>query len=188
MDKLILKIGFYSIYEKTKEKSKVFVIDNGKTIYSIKYKKHFPNPNREVKEFLKLEDAKKYAIKKIKKYSLDKEKKIQSVPKSLYLVIIKEEKTGNIFVKVGITSKKYIFRRFSKIYGYEGYQVESILRRIHTKDAEKLEETIKNKLKQKYNIKKFKPLMENFSGYSECFSYDSLNEIIFIFDSVTKNC
>jgi hypothetical protein len=62
------------------------------------------------------------------------------------------------------------------------------LRRIHTKDAEKLEETIKNKLKQKHNIKKFKPLMENFSGYSECFSYDSLNEIIFIFDSVTKNC
>lgn len=187
MDKLILKVGFYSIYEKTTQKGKIYVTDNGKTVYSVKYKKYYPNLNREIKEFNNLEDAKKHAFKKIKKYSIEKEKKIEKLPKSLYLVTIKEEKTGIVFVKVGITSKKYIFRRFSKMYGYEGYQVESILRRIDTKNAEKLEEIIKDKLKQKYNVKKFKPLMENFSGYSECFCYDSLNEIIFIFDSITKN-
>ena len=101
---------------------------------------------------------------------------------------MKEEKTGKTFVKVGITSKRFILRRFSKDYGYEGYTLETILRRIDTKDAEKLEETIKEKLNKKRGVKKFKPLLENFSGYSECFSYDSVNEIISIFDSLTKDC
>ena len=61
-----------------------------------------------------------------------KKKKLDKLPKSLYLVLLKEEKSGNIFVKVGITSKKYIMRRFSKKYGYEGYTLEKILRRIDT--------------------------------------------------------
>ena len=100
---------------------------------------------------------------------------------------MKEEKTGNTFVKVGITSKKFIFRRFSKEYGYEGYTLQNILRRIDTKNAEKLEEKIKDKLKKNMGVKKFRPILENFHGYSECFSYDSLNHIVEIFDSLTKN-
>jgi hypothetical protein len=187
MDKPILKIGFYSIYEKTTNNSKKYVVDNGKLIYSSRYKKYFPNPNRDVKEFNTIEDAKKYASKKVEVYSKIKKKKLETVPKSLYLIIMKEEKSGKSFVKVGITSKRFILRRFSKSYGYEGYQIETILRRIDTKDAEKLESAIKEKLKKKRGVKKFKPLLENFSGYSECFSYESLNDIILIFDNLTKN-
>lgn len=187
MDKLILKVGFYSIYEKVTHKSKKYVADNGKLIYSKRFKKYFPNPNRDVKEFNSIEDAKQYASKKIKKYSKDKEKKIEKLPKSLYLIVMKEESTGVDFVKVGITSKRFILRRFSKDYGYEGYKLETILRRIDTKDAEKLESLIKDKLKKKRGVKKFRPLLENFSGYSECFTYDSLGDIIMIFDSLTKN-
>jgi hypothetical protein len=187
MNKLILKVGFYSIYEKTTNNSKKYITDNGKLLYSTRYKKYFPNPNRDVKEFNTVEDAKNYASKRVTKYSNLKKKKIETLPKSLYLIIMKEEKTGKSFVKVGITSKKFIMRRFSKTYGYVGYQIETILRRIDTKDAEKLESQIKEKLKKKRGVKKFKPLLENFSGYSECFSYDSLNDIIMIFDGLTKN-
>lgn len=56
MDNLILKVGFYSIYERVTSKNKVFVVDNGKIIYSNRFKKYFPNPNRDVKEFKNLED------------------------------------------------------------------------------------------------------------------------------------
>jgi DNA-binding Lrp family transcriptional regulator len=101
---------------------------------------------------------------------------------------MKEESTGRTFVKVGITSKKFIMRRFSKDYGYVGYILETILRRIDTKDAEKLEEKIKDTLSKKRGVKKYRPLLENFSGYSECFSYDSLSEIVRVFDSLTKDC
>jgi hypothetical protein len=101
---------------------------------------------------------------------------------------MKEESSGVTFVKVGITSKRFILRRFSKDYGYEGYQLTTILRRIDTEDAEVLEQKIKDKLGKKRGVKKYRPLMENFSGYSECFSFDSINEIIEIFDSLTKDC
>jgi hypothetical protein len=30
-------------------------------------------------------------------------------------------------------------------------------------------------------------LLENFSGYSECFSYNSLSDIVGVFDKLTKN-
>jgi len=187
MDKLILKVGFYSIYEKVTHKSKKYVVDSGKLVYSKRFKKYFPNPNRDVKEFNTIEDAKQYATKKLSKYTKEKKKKIDSLPKSLYLIVMKEESSGKDFVKVGITSKRFILRRFSKDYGYEGYQLQTILRRIDTKDAEKLEEQIKDKLNKKRGVKKFKPLLESFSGYSECFTYDSLNDILMIFDSLTKN-
>jgi len=103
------------------------------------------------------------------------------------LVLIKEESSGKTFVKVGITSKRFIMRRFSKAYGYEGYIVETILRRIDTPDAEKLESDIKEKLNKKRSVKKYRPLLESFSGYSECFDYNGLEDIITIFDSLTKN-
>jgi hypothetical protein len=75
-------------------------------------------------------------------------------------------------------------RRFSKAYGYEGYIVESILRRIETPNAEKLESDIKEKLNKKRSVKKYRPILESFSGYSECFNYDGLDEIIKIFDEL----
>jgi hypothetical protein len=64
--------------------------------------------------------------------------------------------------------------------------VESILRRIDTPDAEKLESEIKDKLNKKRSVKKYRPLLESFSGYSECFDLLSLEEIVKIFDSISS--
>jgi hypothetical protein len=79
-------------------------------------------------------------------------------------------------------------RRFSKAYGYDGYVVESILRRIDTPNAEKLESDIKDTLNKKRSVKKYRPILESFSGYSECYNYLCLEDIITIFDSLTKGC
>ena len=116
----------------------------------------------------------------------EKNKKISKLPKSLYLVLIKEESTNKTFVKVGITSKRFIMRRFSKAYGYDGYVVETILRRIDTPEAEKLESEIKEKLNKKRSVKKYRPVLESFSGYSECFDYLNLDDIIKIFDEISS--
>jgi hypothetical protein len=77
-------------------------------------------------------------------------------------------------------------RRFSKAHGYEGYVVDTILRRIDTPNAEKLESDIKEKLNKKRSVKKYRPILESFSGYSECFDFLCLEEIVKIFDSCTK--
>jgi len=187
MEKKILKVGFYTFYEKTEKGSRRYIVDSGKLIFSTRFKKYFPNPSRDIKEFPNLDDAKSYVNRKMSKYNKDKKKKLAEVPKSLYLILMKEERSDITFVKVGITSKKFIARRFSKDYGYEGYKIETILRRIDSKDAEKLEEKIKDKLAKKRGVKKYKPLLENFSGYSECFTHDSLNEIVNVFDTITKD-
>lgn len=184
--KVLFKMGYYSIYEEVKRGVKKFTVDSGKTIYSARFKKVLPNPYRDVKSFNTLEDAKQYVVIKLSKHKQERKKKIDALPKSLYLIIMVEESTGNRFVKVGITSKKFIARRFSKDYGYEGYQLETILRRIDTKDAEKLEAEIKDKLSKKRGVKKYRPLLENFSGYSECFDYSNLDEIIQLFDKVSN--
>ena len=126
-------------------------------------------------------EAKQKAV-EIDKKIKDKKKKIDKLPKSLYLVLIKEESTDKTFVKVGITSKRFIMRRFSKAYGYEGYVVETILRRIDDVDAEKLESQIKDKLNKKRSVKKYRPILESFSGYSECFDFLCLEEVVKIFD------
>lgn len=186
MNEPLFKLGFYSFYEKIVSSKKVIVVDSGKIIYSHRFKKYFPNKYRDVKEFNKLEDAKTYVLKKLSKHKNKKETIIKELPKCLYLIIMKEEKTGDVFIKVGITSKKFIFRRFSKEYGYEGYVLQTILRRIDSKNAETIEEKIKNKLKKNIGVKKFRPILENFHGYSECFTYDSLNEVIKVFDSFCK--
>lgn len=182
----ILKIGYYSIYEILTARGKKYKVDTGKTIYIQRFKKYIINPYRDEKEFASLDKAKEYAKTKLKKKNKDKAKKISKLPKSLYLVLIKEESTNKTFVKVGITSKRFIVRRFSKAYGYEGYIVESILRRIDTPEAEKLESEIKEKLNKKRSVKKYRPLLENFSGYSECFEYNGLEDIIKIFDSLVS--
>jgi len=180
---LLLKIGYYSIYIVRTKTSTKYEVDSGKTIYIERFKKIIINPYRDVKEFKTLEKAKEYVNQKLIKKKTEKDKKISKLPKSLYLVLIKEESTNNTFVKVGITSKRFIMRRFSKMYGYEGYVVESILRRIDTPDAENLEKEIKEKLNKKRSVKKYRPLLESFSGYSECFDFLCLDDIVKIFDS-----
>jgi hypothetical protein len=183
MDKILYKIGYYSVIERTTSKGVKYVADSGKTIYIESLKKYILNKNRDVKEFKNLDSLRQYVQKKLNKKSKEKEIKLSKIPKSLYLVLIKEESSGKIFVKVGITSKRFIMRRFSKAYGYDGYVVETILRRIETPEAEKLEEEIKNKLNKKRSVKKYRPILESFSGYSECFDFVCLEDIIQIFDS-----
>ena len=183
---LLLTIGYYSIFVQKTPKTTKYVVDSGKTIYIARFKKYIINPYRDLKEFKSLDKAKDYVNLKLRKKTQDKNKKLAKLPKSLYLVLIKEESSGKTFVKVGITSKRFIMRRFSKAYGYEGYVVESILRRIDTPDAEKMESEIKDKLNKKRSVKKYRPLLESFSGYSECFDYNGLEDIIKIFDSLVS--
>ena len=184
---LLFKMGYYSIFIEETKKGTKYIVDSGKTIYIERFKKYIINPYRDVKEFKTLEKAKDYVGLKLVKKTQEKKKRLDKIPKSLYLVLIKEELTGKTFVKVGITSKRFIMRRFSKAYGYDGYVVESILRRIDTPNAEKLESDIKDKLNKKRSVKKYRPILESFSGYSECFDYLCLDEIINVFDSLTKN-
>lgn len=183
--KHIKKIGYFDINEINKNNTTLYEVDSGKLLYVKKYKKYVPNPYRIIKEFKTLTQAINFSKKSLEKQN--KEKRKINVPKSVYLVILKEEKTNLLFVKVGITSKKFIINRFSKLFGYEGYVVETILRRIDTDMAEDIERNILNKLKKRRTIKKYRPLLESFSGYSECFDYSSINEIIKIFDEITKN-
>jgi DNA-binding Lrp family transcriptional regulator len=183
MEKELMKMGYYTIYQVTTKGKIKYKVDSGKTLYIARFKKYVVNPYRDVKEFTSLEKAKEYVGLKLVKKTQEKKKKLAKLPKSLYLVLIKEESSGKTFVKVGITSKKFIMRRFSKAYGYDGYVVDTILRRIDTPDAEKLEEEIKDKLNKKRSVKKYRPLLESFSGYSECFNILGLDDIINIFDT-----
>lgn len=183
----IIKIGYYTIQPIKSKTKTIYRVDSGKTIFIARFNKRILNPYRETKDFPTMKSAKDYILQKLRIHKKKKEKTLESIPKSLYLVLIKEESTGKTFVKVGITSKRFLMRRFSKNYGYEGYVIESILRRIDTPDAEKLEREIKDKFNKKRSIKKYRPVLESFSGYSECFDYISLSEIIKIFDQHTKN-
>jgi hypothetical protein len=185
--KLITKMGFYSIYESKTKDSITYIIDSGKTIKLKRSNKIIINKSRDLKEFKSLEDCKVYIKTKLDKKNKEKQKKIVKLPKSLYLIVLKEESTQNLFVKVGITSKKFIARRFSKSYGYDGYVIERILRRIDTPNAAKIEKEIKDILNKKRSIKKYRPVLESFSGYSECYNYIGMNEIIDVFDESTKN-
>ncbi len=182
----LFKVGYYQISEITNGLSVTYEADSGQYIFIERLKKYIVNKNRDRKKFKTIEKAKEYATIKLGAYKKIKEKKLSKLPKSLYLVLIKEEATGKTFVKVGITSKRFIMRRFSKAYGYEGYTLESILRRIDTPDAEKLESEIKEKLNKKRSVKKYRPILESFSGYSECFNYDCLDDIIKIFDQLVS--
>ena len=184
---LVIKIGSYSIYCSKTPKTTKYIVDSGKTTFIARFKKYIVNPYRDLKEFNNLDKAKDYVNLKLSKKRQEKKKKLKDLPKSLYLVLIKEESTGKTFVKVGITSKRFIMRRFSKAYGYEGYVVETILRRIDTSEAERLESEIKDKLNKKRSVKKYRPVLESFSGYSECFDFMCLEDIIKIFDGLTKS-
>ena len=150
-EKLITKVGYFSIYEINTIKSTKYRVDSGKTIFLERFNKTVVNKNQVIKDFLTLAKAKDFAKKKMVKGLKAKKKKIDKLPKSLYLILMDEESTGKTFVKVGITSKKYIIRRFSKKYGYEGYELKKILRRVESPKSEKLEEDIKNALNKKYS-------------------------------------
>lgn len=183
-EKLLLKIGYYDIFEVKTLTSTKYRVDSGKTIYVSRFKKYIPNKYRDTKEFTSLEKAKDYVKLKL----VIKKQTKAKIKKSLYLVLIKEEQTGNIFVKVGITSKRFILKRFSKAYGYEGYIVENILRRIDSIDGEKYETKILDTINKKRTINKYRPSLKSFSGYSECFNFSHLDEIITIFDKLTIGC
>jgi hypothetical protein len=185
-EKLITKVGYFSIYEIVTIKGTKYRVDSGKTIFLERFNKTVVNKNQVIKDFLTLVKAKEFAKKKMISSLKVKKKKIDKLPKSLYLILMEEESTGKTFVKVGITSKKYIIRRFSKKYGYEGYELKTILRRVESPKSEKLEEDIKNVLNKKYGVKKYRPVMESFSGYSECYDIIGLDEIIRIFDEIVK--
>jgi hypothetical protein len=170
------KLGYYTFsFENEKYK-----IDSGKIIYSSKLKKKIPNPYRDVKTFPTLNEAKSYVLEKIN----EKKKKENLEEKILYLVILKELSTNKLFVKVGITGQKTIRQRFSKIYGYNDYKIDTILRNIKISDAEHIESEIKDTLNKKRSVKKYRPILESFSGYSECYDYFNLNDIINIFDKI----
>lgn len=187
MKKLVKQLGFYKIFEEKNANITKYTVDNGKILYSAKFKKNIANPYRDIKEFNNMKKAEDYVLEKLKKHKIKKEKKLSNIPKSLYLILIKESSTSTLFVKVGITSKKFIISRFSKQFGYDGYTVETILRRIDTPLAEELESKIKEKLNKSRLIKKYRPLLESFSGYSECYDYKMIESIIKIFDEITKN-
>lgn len=182
--KFLLKIGFYSIF--LDEKTKKYVVDSGKTITLKFLNKEVINTNRDIKEFKILDDAKAYVKIKLDKSKKKKAKIIKKLPKSLYLILMKEESSGKTFVKVGITSKKLVASRFSKEYGYDGYEIQQILRRVYSPHAEKYEKMIKNELNKKRSINKYRPLLESFSGYSECYDILNLDEIIKIFDKISS--
>lgn len=182
-ERILYKIGYYTFYEIKANLKTTYRVDSGKTIYIEKYKKQVPNPYRDVKDFNTITKAKEYVSKKL---LLKREEKNKKQRKSVYLILLKEESSGKTFVKVGFTTQKFIINRFSKFYGYGGYVVESILRRVDTPDAEKLEKEIKEELNKKRSIKKYRPLLETFSGYSECYDLLCLSDIINVFDGVVK--
>lgn len=187
MEKFILKLGYYSIYEVIEEDKIRYKVDSGALLYLAKFNKTIENPYRDIKFFDNVEKAKTYVTNILEKQKKKKNVKVRKLKKSLYLILMKEESSGKIFVKVGITTKKFIARRFSKEYGYEGYTIEKILRRVETPKAAKFEKEIKDKLNKKRSIKKYRPLLESFSGYSECYDYLGLDEIIRTFDSVANS-
>ena len=63
MDKLVGKIGYFSLYEVTIGKNKKYRVDSGKTIFLDFLGKSVENKNRVVKDFVTLEKAKEYATK-----------------------------------------------------------------------------------------------------------------------------
>lgn len=184
---IIEKIGCYEILLISEKGKEFYYVDSGKYVFLKRFNKFILNKKRIYKKFDTLSEAKEFAKKKVKGFVKRKTKRIAKLPKSLYLVLLKEKKTKITFVKVGFTSKKFIISRFSKEHGYEDYELVKVIRRIESPNTELMEENIKNELKKRM-INKYRPILESFSGYSECFDIVNLELIIKIFDEeVTKN-
>jgi hypothetical protein len=178
---IIEKIGCYEISKIIEKGIDVYIVDNGKYIFSKRTNKFRINKKHKIVKFNTFIEAKEYCKKKVKVFIKKKNNRIKKLPKSLYLVLLKEKKTKITFVKVGFTSKKFIIRRFSKEHGYEDYELLEVLRRVESPKSEQLEDEIKKELKNR-NIKKYRPILESFSGYSECFDIENLEIIKSIFD------
>jgi hypothetical protein len=67
--KLLFKIGYYSVYEIKTSKGLKYLADSGKTIYLKNLKKFIINTNRDTKESKSLETIKKYVKTKLEKKS-----------------------------------------------------------------------------------------------------------------------
>jgi hypothetical protein len=178
---IIEKIGCYEISKIIEKGEDVYIVDNGKYLFSKRTNKFRINKKHKIVKFKTFIEAKEYCKKKVKVFIKKKNNRIKKLPKSLYLVLLKEKKTKITFVKVGFTSKKFIIRRFSKEHGYEDYELLEVLRRVESPKSEQLEDDIKKELKSR-NIKKYRPILESFSGYSECFDIENLEIIKSIFD------
>ena len=49
MEKLLVKKGYYNIYEVTNRGKKKYKVDSGKTLFVAKFNKYIPNPYRDIK-------------------------------------------------------------------------------------------------------------------------------------------
>lgn len=175
-------IGNYKIIENNGK----FIVDSGEFIFSKRFKKYYVNRHRIIKEFKNIDDAKSFIYKKIDKGVKSKEKRLDKLKKFLYLVKIKEVKTNIEFVKVGFTRTKLMMNRFSQKHGYDGYLITEIIYKKELPNAELLEETIKKELNNR-SVKKYRPILNSFSGYSECYDINNLELIKEIFNHVLSH-
>ena len=60
MEKELMKMGYYTIYQVTTKGKIKYKVDSGKTLYIARFKKYVVNPYRDIKEFSTLEKAKEY--------------------------------------------------------------------------------------------------------------------------------
>ena len=179
-DKEILVIGSYKIYERINGQHKKYIVDSGEYIFSKRFKKYFINKHRIIKEFGNLDDAKAFIYKKFDKSKKSRERKLDKLKKFLYLVKIREEKTNIDFIKVGFTRTKLMMNRFSHKHGYEGYTILDIILKKELPNAEVIEENIKNELNNR-SVKKYRPILKDFSGYSECYdisNFELIKEVV----------
>jgi hypothetical protein len=51
MEKELMKMGYYTIYQVTTKDKIKYKVDSGKTLYIARFKKYVVNPYRDVKEF-----------------------------------------------------------------------------------------------------------------------------------------
>ena len=71
MEKELMKMGYYTIYQVTTKDKIKYKVDSGKTLYIARFKKYVVNPYRDVKEFTSLEKAKEYVGLRLVKKSQD---------------------------------------------------------------------------------------------------------------------
>ena len=90
---VIEKIGCYEIILENIKGKETYIVDSGKYVFLKRFNKFILNKKRIYKKFESLSEAKEFAKKKVKGFVKRKAKKIAKLPKSLYLVLLKEKKT-----------------------------------------------------------------------------------------------
>ena len=79
VQRLLLKVGYYSIFETKSNEDIKYVVDNGKTLFIKRFNKYVSNPYRDVKPFNTLLLAKEYVMKKLEKKTKEKKKENRKV-------------------------------------------------------------------------------------------------------------